>query len=103
MTVATNELDALVRREHPNPHGVLGAHPDRHGVVIRALRPAASRITVHLDDGSTAELEPIHPGGVFEGTVDGAELPLHYRLEVDYGSARHVHDRGPVCVPAGAG
>ncbi len=28
MTVATSELDALVRREHPNPHSVLGAHPE---------------------------------------------------------------------------
>ena len=25
--VATSELDALVRREHSNPHAVLGAHP----------------------------------------------------------------------------
>ena len=24
---APSELDALVRREHPNPHAVLGAHP----------------------------------------------------------------------------
>ena len=47
MSVATNELDALVRREHPNPHGVLGAHPDGDGVVIRAFRPAARRIALH--------------------------------------------------------
>jgi 1,4-alpha-glucan branching enzyme len=87
MSVATNELDALVRREHPNPHGVLGAHPDGDGVVIRAYRPAASHITVHLDDGSTTELEQIHAGGVFEARIDAVDLPMHYRLEVDYGSA----------------
>jgi 1,4-alpha-glucan branching enzyme len=40
-TVAPTELDSLVRREHPNPHGVLGAHPTQGGVVIRALRPRA--------------------------------------------------------------
>jgi len=87
MSVATNELDALVRREHPNPHGVLGAHPDGDGVVIRVLRPAACRITALLDDGTAVELEQIHAGGVFEGSIEGAELPLHYRLEVDYAGA----------------
>jgi 1,4-alpha-glucan branching enzyme len=51
------------------------------------LRPAACAITVHVDDGSTVELEQIHAGGVFEAEIDGAELPLHYQLEVDYGSA----------------
>jgi 1,4-alpha-glucan branching enzyme len=85
MSVATQELDALVRREHPNPHSVLGAHPQDGGVTVRALRPAARAITAVLDDGSTVELEPIHAGGVFEGVVDGAAMPLRYRLEVDYG------------------
>jgi 1,4-alpha-glucan branching enzyme len=87
VTVATAELDALVRREHSNPHSVLGAHPDGDGVAIRVLRPAASEIKALLDDGTTVELEQIHPGGVFEGVVEGAELPLHYRLEIEYGSA----------------
>jgi 1,4-alpha-glucan branching enzyme len=85
--VATSELDALIRREHSNPHGVLGAHPENGGVVIRALRPAACAISAQLDDGTTLELEQIHPGGVFEGHLEGAELPLRYRLEVDYGDA----------------
>jgi 1,4-alpha-glucan branching enzyme len=87
MTVATAELDALVRREHSNPHSVLGAHPNSNGVVIRALRPAAREVKVQLDDGEEVELRQIHAGGVFEGVVAGAELPIHYRLEIDYGSS----------------
>jgi 1,4-alpha-glucan branching enzyme len=88
MSIATPELDQLVRREHPSPHSVLGAHPDPGGVVVRAYRPAASEVRVLLDgDEPSVELEQIHPGGVFEGIVEGAELPLRYRLEVDYGSA----------------
>jgi 1,4-alpha-glucan branching enzyme len=85
MTVAAQELDALVRREHSNPHAVLGAHADGSGVVIRALRPAARGVNARLDDGTIVELAPIHAGGVFEGTVQGAQLPLHYQLEIDYG------------------
>ena len=84
-TLATTELDALIRREHTNPHGVLGPHPADGGVAIRALRPDARAITAQLGDGTTVELEPIHPGGVFEGLAAGAELPLRYRLEIDYG------------------
>jgi 1,4-alpha-glucan branching enzyme len=86
-TTTTPELDALVHREHPNPHSILGAHPHPQGALIRALRPAACAITVHAPDGTTVELEQIHAGGVFEGLLEGGELPLRYRLEVDYGDA----------------
>jgi 1,4-alpha-glucan branching enzyme len=85
MTTTTSQLDSLVRREHSNPHAVLGAHLEDGGVVVRALRPAAHGITVETDGGQRVELEPIHNGGVFEGHIVGAELPLHYRLRVDYG------------------
>ncbi|HET8672806.1 MAG TPA: 1,4-alpha-glucan branching protein GlgB [Thermoleophilaceae bacterium] len=86
--MTTAELDSIVRREHSNPHGILGAHPADGGVVIRAYRPAACAITAQVDDGAAElELEEIHPGGVFEGFVSGAEPGLRYRLEVDYGDA----------------
>src|SRR5438309_5582662 len=87
MTVAVSELDALVRREHTNPHAVLGAHPDGDRVVIRALRPAACTITARLEDGTEVELEQVHAGGVFEGGVDAVALPLRYQLKVDYGDS----------------
>jgi 1,4-alpha-glucan branching enzyme len=90
VTVAAGELEAIVRREHSDPHSVLGAHPADGGVVIRVFRPGAVRVVAILvGDGGGAqqelELEQIHPAGVFEGVVEGAELPLRYRLEVDYG------------------
>ena len=47
-------------------------------------------------------LEQVHPAGIFEGTIEGAELPLRYQLEVDYGDGGHVHARGPVRVRADA-
>ena len=42
MTI-TEQLDPLVRREHGNPHSVLGAHPQNGGVAMRALRPQQAR------------------------------------------------------------
>ena len=81
------ELETLVHREHSNPHVVLGAHPYNRGVVIRALRPAACAVTALPEGKPSVELQQIHPGGVFEGVIEDAELPLRYRLEVDYGDA----------------
>ena len=85
MSLATTELEALVRREHSNPHAVLGAHADDGGVVVRTLRPAACAVTALPDGQPAVELQQIHPGGVFEGVIEDAELPLHYQLDVDYG------------------
>jgi 1,4-alpha-glucan branching enzyme len=82
-TAAAPDLERLVRREHNDPHSILGAHPHADGVVIRALRPAAAAVRA-IVDGDAVVLEPIHPGGIFEGLAEGAELPLHYTLEVDY-------------------
>ena len=96
MTVATQELDALVRREHSNPHAVLGAHPADGGVIVRALRPAACAVAAQLDNGTKIELAQIHPGGVFEGLIEVADgAPPHYRLEIDYGSAGSVTIEDP--------
>jgi 1,4-alpha-glucan branching enzyme len=99
MTVATRQLDTLVRREHADPHSILGAHPNGTGVVIRAFRPAACEIKALLDGGEQVELQQIHAGGVFEAEVDGAELPLHYQLEVDYGSAGTYTIEDPYAFP----
>ena len=84
-TIAKNDLDALVRREHPEPHAILGAHAHNGGVVVRALRPSAQSIAVKPSRGKSVPMTEIHPGGVFEAELDGAELPLKYKLKVDYG------------------
>ena len=82
MTVA----DQLAARSAADPHSFLGAHPDGNGgVVIRAFRPAARAVRVLTAGGSRAELAPVQPDGLFEGRLTGAELPLEYELEVDYG------------------
>ena len=50
-------------------------------MVVRAYRPGAESIRV-LPMG--LELDARDGGGVFEGVVEGAELPLAYELEVRY-------------------
>jgi 1,4-alpha-glucan branching enzyme len=89
-----SELDLIARREHPDPHHVLGAHASNGGVVVRAFRPAAEKVVARVDGGEPIQLEQSHPAGVFEAQVDGAELPLRYELEVSYpdGNTFTLHD-----------
>ncbi|QFG25237.1 1,4-alpha-glucan branching protein GlgB [Actinomadura sp. WMMB 499] len=90
------EIDRLVGGDHHDPHGVLGAHPGRSGVTVRALRPLAERVEVVLPNGDRHPLRHVHQG-VFAGTLpvgaslsgdDEDEAPLavpDYRLAVTYG------------------
>jgi 1,4-alpha-glucan branching enzyme len=83
MTVET-DIDAIVRRDLAEPHRLLGAHADNGGVVIRTFRPDAAKVVAKPEGKEPVELELRHPGGVFEGTIEGASLPLKYELEVCY-------------------
>jgi 1,4-alpha-glucan branching enzyme len=89
-SVEGDALDQLVGGAHHDPHGLLGAHPTADGrTIIRALRPAASAVSVVID-GKTTPLELLHPGGVFGVVVDGA--PTDYRLQVSYGDQTFTVD-----------
>src|ERR1700761_4491084 len=83
------DADRLLARQHADPHAYLGAHADNGSVVVRAFRPAAAHVTVEAG-GARSELRQVHPGGVFEGKLDGVKLPLDYKLEVDYGESGTV-------------
>ena len=78
MTVDT-DIDAIVHRDLAEPHRLLGAHPENGGVVIRAFRPDAAAVIARPEGGEPVELELRHPGGVFEGTVPGAEAAAALR------------------------
>jgi 1,4-alpha-glucan branching enzyme len=84
VNVNADEIERVVRREHADPHHVLGAHPSNGGVVVRAFRPAAEKVVARVDGGEPVPLEQRHPAGLFEGELDGVELPLRYELEVSY-------------------
>ena len=84
------ELDQLVSGNHAQPHSILGAHPaGPTSTVIRTLRPEADRVEVVIG-GKRHELEQLHPGGVFGGTVDTD--PTDYRLAVQYGTEEFIVD-----------
>jgi 1,4-alpha-glucan branching enzyme len=66
-----------------NPHGTLGAHETKGGVVVRAYRPEARAVRVQ-QAGGAVEAELKDPSGLWEALLPEATLPLVYALEVDY-------------------
>ncbi|HTY71414.1 MAG TPA: 1,4-alpha-glucan branching protein GlgB [Actinomycetes bacterium] len=91
-TPATHDhtwIEAVVAGADHNPHGLLGPHPSADGVVIRALRPLASSVTV-VTPGGRFPMEHVHEG-VFAVLLPGTDVP-DYRLEVDYGQGAHTSD-----------
>ena len=94
------EIERVVRREHSDPHHVLGAHPYDGGVVVRAYRPAAERISVRVEGAKKpVEMSRRHPAGVWEGVLEGAHMPLSYELEVAYADGGTYRLRDPYAFP----
>jgi 1,4-alpha-glucan branching enzyme len=87
VTPPTSDIERLVAGEHPDPHAVLGAHPQGDHVVVRAWRPDARAVAVVLDDGTTVATKRVHRAGVFVATIEAEKVP-DYRLQVDYGRGR---------------
>ncbi len=94
------EMEALATGRHRDPFAVLGPHPVGAGqVVVRSFQPRAVRVEAidrhagHL----LAELERVHPAGLFVGLLP-PEAP--YLLRIDDGRMRHetedVYAFGPV-------
>jgi 1,4-alpha-glucan branching enzyme len=85
-------IDRLLGGSHHNPHGVLGAHPQADGTVVRALRPHAEEVAV-LVGGDPEQVFPlvrVHDAGLWSGLVP--EAPGDYRLRVRYGTDAHITD-----------
>jgi 1,4-alpha-glucan branching enzyme len=76
------EIEQLVAGRSHDPHAILGAHPGPDGVVVRALRPLASSVTLVLDDGRRLPMTHLHEG-VFTVILPDEKVP-DYRLATSY-------------------
>ncbi|WP_338866205.1 1,4-alpha-glucan branching protein GlgB [Myxococcus stipitatus] len=88
------EIRRVVELRHPEPHSVLGIHPDGDGVVVRAYRPDAVSIHVLRDDGDRIRMES-REDGVFEARVNNCKSTFGYLLEVEYPGKRVFTLRDP--------
>ncbi|WP_443054370.1 1,4-alpha-glucan branching protein GlgB [Streptomyces sp. IBSBF 2435] len=79
----------LLSGEHHDPHAVLGAHPEKNGVRVRALRPYARAVAVVLGD-HRVDLAP-EGDGLFSALLPQSTL-TDYRLAVTYDDGEHLLD-----------
>ncbi|GAB2801259.1 1,4-alpha-glucan branching protein GlgB [Actinoallomurus bryophytorum] len=100
--VTHDEIDRLISGDHHDPHGILGAHPDRDGVTIRALRPLAGEVEVVLAGGERRPMRHIHEGVFAITLTPGSPLsgdePVavpDYRLAVTYADGPEVVQDDP--------
>jgi 1,4-alpha-glucan branching enzyme len=76
----SHELDALITGAVHDPHGLLGAHQQDGGTLVRTLRRGGRDIGV-LVGSRRHPMRCVHDEGVFEATVPG--LVSDYRIDVD--------------------
>ncbi|MFI9051083.1 1,4-alpha-glucan branching enzyme [Streptomyces sp. NPDC053427] len=75
------DRDRLLGGTHHDPHGLLGAHPVRGGLLFRILRPYATSVTV-VAKGLRATLHA-EGEGLFAGVLPLRRIP-DYELLVEY-------------------
>ena len=92
------DIERIVRGDHPNPFGVLGLHRVRFvqsdSLGLRAFVPWAARLEAVRDDGGeTMELSRVHDAGFFEAMLPAGE-PFRYRLRASdgQGGTHEFHD-----------
>jgi 1,4-alpha-glucan branching enzyme len=76
---------ALAAGELADPHALLGLHSDGDGgATVRAWRPDAEHVVVHVAGGMAYGCELVHPAGVWAAHLDGLTPPLSYEIETRY-------------------
>lgn len=92
------DVERLIRVEHPDPHSILGAHTHagkKEGVVIRSFHPEAIRAEVLIDEKDPIPMEKCHPGGLFACFIAHQRLPVHYRIRFVFPDGNHWESIAP--------
>jgi len=87
-------LAALADGQHPDPFSLLGPHLTPEGrVVIRALRPDASRVDVRLlPSGELTPMTRLSSDGLFELTLTARSVPDYRLLPTSWSGLSSVVD-----------
>jgi len=98
--IAKADLQSLLQARHADPHSVLGMHPSRQGVVVRAFLQGAIGCEVAEPDAPGAAGLPmarLAPEGFFEVAIPKQPKVFKYQLRATYpgGEIRQFFD--PYC------
>lgn len=97
MPEAPPEATAIAEGRHGDPFAYLGMHQVLDALVVRSFHPNAKSVTIR--DADTPDRSwtgvSVHPGGVFETTLTGADQRFRYLLDVEYESGVCTSLRDP--------
>ncbi|MGC9451021.1 MAG: 1,4-alpha-glucan branching protein GlgB [Oceanipulchritudo sp.] len=83
MIISKEELKRLTEARHHHPHQVLGMHPHKQGLVVRALlHDIQGCEVVDIASDERFPLKRIAGSDLFEGTISGRKEVFPYRLRV---------------------
>ena len=84
MIISKSEYNSLIKALHHHPHEVLGMHPYKSGLVVRALlQDAKSCEVVEISTNERFPLENIADEGLFEGVIADRDAVFPYRVRVE--------------------
>jgi 1,4-alpha-glucan branching enzyme len=78
------ELAHLAAGTHSDPHRLLGVHPVKNGVVVRAYHPDATSAECVVQGGPDVAMTMLGVPGMFGAVLAGRTLPLRYRLRFHF-------------------
>jgi 1,4-alpha-glucan branching enzyme len=97
--VLPQDIERLMRVEHPDPHSILGVHPHadegEEGIVVRAFHPEAIRAEMLIEGKEPLPMEKCHPGGLFACFISGQALPIDYRIRFSFADGNHWESKAP--------
>ena len=91
-------VSAIAEARHGDPFAVLGPHDTFQGVSVRTIQPGARRVVLIAFDGTErAELERVHPNGIFAGfSPDGRDYRLRIYWDSDVQDTSDPYRFGPL-------
>jgi 1,4-alpha-glucan branching enzyme len=97
--ITPENIERLVRVEHPDPHSILGAHlhtvKAKAGVVVRAFHPEATSAGVVIDGKEPILMEKCHPGGLFACFLPDQRLPVSYKVRFTFADGNQWESHAP--------
>nr|MBA3768645.1 hypothetical protein [Acidobacteriota bacterium] len=87
-TVPAHELNRLFGFTHPDPHSILGIHPNANGLMVRAYRPDAERVELLIGKERPRQMIQSHPAGLFELLVSDRREIFLYKLRIYYANGQ---------------
>ena len=97
--ILLEDIERLVRVEHPDPHSILGAHKHtiegKAGIVVRAFHPEAINAEVLINRRKPFPMERCHAGGLFAAFIPRQRLPFPYRIRFTFSDGNNWESDAP--------